>query len=156
MIVEGQKIEYSNVISKYYTFIPAEMQLAIDDFFKIISENKLTPAGPFFYSINTYNQKDISEPILAELFLPVKENNVEIDMDILNFRTYFAVSDMIMTRIDNDFETQTPICYGKLLEYTNNQGMELTAPFFHLIKVVDDKKYMQIYLGATRMLEYLP
>lgn len=154
MIVEGQKIEYRNVISKYYTFIPAEIQLAIDDFFEIISENRLTPDGPFFYSINTYNQKDTSEPILAEFFLPVKENNVEIDMEILNFRSYFAVSDMIMTRIDHDFENETLESYGKLLEYIDKQGMELTAPFFHLLKVIDEKSYMQIYLGATRIFEY--
>ncbi|MBP2099102.1 DUF5085 family protein [Enterococcus rivorum] len=155
MIAEAQKIEFRNVVSKYYTFVPSEMQLAIDDFFETIATNDLTPNGPFFYSINTFNQKNENEPILAEFFQPITEDNITLDKETLNFRTYFSVRDMIMTRIDSNFDVKTTESYSELIQYVEKQGLQITAPFFHLIKILDDKKFMEISLGATRVFEYL-
>lgn len=153
MIVEGKKIAFKNVVSKYYQFESSESSKITEDFMNLITEKNLTPNGPFFYSL--MSELGV-EPIFAMYSIPVEELRLEnLDDEDLMFQTYFLVEHMLMTRIlVKDIEQIQEIAvtkYAELIEYADENKMEIIAPFHTMLKTVDDKLYLEIYLGATRI-----
>lgn len=153
LIAEGQKISFKNVASKYYEFNSSETGNIVENFFKLIDEKHLTPNGPLFYSI----QSDIgTEPILAIYSVPVKEENL-VDMydEDLDFQTYFFIDNMIMTRTevlsDNEAEDISKKMVQQLVEYVAVNNMDIQSQFYNMIKIVDDRIYLEVYLKATRL-----
>ncbi|MCA5014311.1 MULTISPECIES: DUF5085 family protein [unclassified Enterococcus] len=152
-IAEGQKISFKNVASKYYEFDSSETGSIVENFFKIIDDKKLTPNGPLFYSI----QSDIgTEPILAIYSIPIEEDHLPdfFDED-LDFQTYFLIDNMIMTRAnilsDSEADEKSKEMVGELIEYVSVNNMEIQSQFYNMIRIVDDKIYLEVYLKATRL-----
>ena len=149
MIVEGQVISCRNVVSKLYTFYADEIELAIADLSNLLLERNLTPSGPMFYSIISDFRE---EPLTAEFFVPVEENSLpDLFDDEVDFRSYFSVDSLLLTRIDSDFETLSVEKHFELIDYTIENNMEISSPFFILTRVVDEKAYVEIYLGAMKL-----
>lgn len=155
MIVEGKKIAFKNVVSKYYQFESIESEKITEDFMTLIDEKGLTPNGPIFYSVMS---EFGAEPISAMYCIPIEENQLaNINDEDLMFQTYFLVENMLMTRIlvENKGQAQELAIkkYTELIEYTNENKMELTAPFHTMFKIVNEQLYLEIYLGATRIFQ---
>ncbi|MCU5727444.1 DUF5085 family protein, partial [Bacillus toyonensis] len=51
MIIEGQSIAYTNVVSKEYYIYYTYMKDSIDDFMLEIEKANLTAKGPLFYTL---------------------------------------------------------------------------------------------------------
>src|SRR5699024_11667711 len=102
MIFENHQIAYPNVVSKYYNFVPGEIELAIKDYDEILQRHGYHSNGTLFYSI-------ISDPtdeiMTAELFLTIKESNFHIDTEEqMYFRSYLNLKRLIMTRMIEVFD----------------------------------------------------
>ena len=148
MIVEGQIISCRNVVSKLYTFYAEEMELAIEDLSNLLIERELTPSGPMFYSIVSDFQED---PLTVEFFVPVEEVTLpNLYDEEIDFRSYFSVDSLLLTRIDQDFETLSVEKHFELIDYTIEKNMEIASPFFVLTRIVDEKVYVEIYLRALK------
>ncbi|MGX7263797.1 DUF5085 family protein [Enterococcus crotali] len=155
MIVEGKKIAYKNVVSKYYQFERSESLQITEDFMRLIDEKDLTPNGPLFYTV--MSELGV-EPIFAVYNIPVEENRLKnLDDEDLMFQTYFQVEPMLMTRaLVTDQEQAQEIAiekYAELIDYANKNNMENTAPFHNLFKIVDDQLYLEVYFGAIRVFQ---
>ncbi|CAD5900925.1 DUF5085 domain-containing protein [Carnobacterium maltaromaticum] len=150
MIAEGQKLMFKNVVSKIYNFHESEISEVLQQFTEEIEANDLHPNGPFFYSINSDLTK---KEVLAEFFVPVMENYKEFSDEYLEFQTYFFVDQMIMTRLEGDFEEEVGTKIVELIEYAHNNKMETTSPVFFKINQFEEQTFLEIYLGATRMPE---
>ncbi|MFC0232612.1 DUF5085 family protein [Vagococcus entomophilus] len=146
MIAEGQMISFRNVVSKFYTLYPNDMNLVIEEMGKELEMRNLTPSGPMFYSTITDFRE---EPLTMEVFVPVEENQLPDmqDKEII-FRSYFLIESMIMTRVSNDYETQTIEKHIELIRYTEEHNMEIGSHFFVMPRVVEDHIYIEIYLKA--------
>jgi|SRR5699024_1053868 len=128
MIFENHQIAYPNVVSKYYNFVPEEIELAIKDFDEILERHGYHSNGTLFFSI-------ISDPtdeiMTAELFLSIKESNFHIDSEEqMYFRSYFNVKPMIMTRVMEDFDSVSQVKYWELMDYMKRHGMKQRTPIF--------------------------
>jgi hypothetical protein len=153
LIVEGKKIAYKNVVSKYYQFESSESSKITEDFLDLVAEKNLTPNGPFFYSL--MSELGV-EPIFAMYSIPVEESQLEnINDEDLMFQTYFLVDHMLMTRVlIKDLEEVQELAvskYAELIEYADKNKMEIIAPFHTILKRADEKLYLEVYLGATRI-----
>src|SRR5690625_2916323 len=106
MIAKNYEIAHRNVVSKYYNVVPEEIDDAIMDLNNTLIDNVFHPVGLMFYSI-------IFEPtdgmMTIEVFIPIEEDNFSFKSgEQIYFRSYFNVKQMIMTRILDDFENESP------------------------------------------------
>ncbi|WP_066074064.1 DUF5085 family protein [Neobacillus soli] len=139
MIVENHQISYRNVASKRYNFVPEEINLAIEDFEKILSEHGYHIDGKMFFSILS---DPTAEVMTAEVFLPIEENTFTISpKEEVEFRSYFCIHPMIMTRIVDDFDQQSQMKYWELLDYIKRHDMKQKTPVF--------VEYKQSHAGRT-------
>ncbi len=146
MIVENHQIAYQNVASKYYNFLPEEIDLAIKDFDTILSDYGYETSGGMFYSIVS---DPTAEVMTAELFLTLEENyfNIPVEEDT-NFRSYFLIDHMIMTRITDDFELQSQVKYWELIEYIKEHKMIQKTPVFVEFKTTyTGQSYVEMSVG---------
>lgn len=52
MIIENHQIAYRNVASKYYNFVPEEIDLAFQDFDQILSSHGYNTADVMFFLLS--------------------------------------------------------------------------------------------------------
>ncbi|WP_106496027.1 DUF5085 family protein [Lentibacillus sp. Marseille-P4043] len=128
MIVENHHIAHLNVVSKYYRFAPEEIDIAIKDFQSVLEKHGYHPDGRMLFSILS---DPTSEIMNAEIFLPIKEDNVMIqEQEQINFRSYLSIKPMIMTRVMEDFDAQSQVRYWELIDYIRRNGMKQKTPVF--------------------------
>lgn len=85
MIIEGQSIAYTNVVSKEYYFHYEDMEEAIEHFMSEIATENLTVKGPMFYALKNIPS---DENMYVELFMPVNEDKIPAS-ETLQFRSYY-------------------------------------------------------------------
>ncbi|MEK4406313.1 DUF5085 family protein [Sporosarcina sp. FSL K6-6792] len=128
MIVENHQIAYRNVASKYYNFLPEEIDLAIQDFDAILSEHGYNSVGKMFFSIMS---NPTAEVMTAKLFIPIEENDFTIPKEEeVDFSSYFLIDRMIMTRLTDDFDAQSQVTFWELLTYIEEHEMSRKTPIF--------------------------
>ena len=147
MIVENHQIAFRNVASKFYNFLPEEIDLAIKDFDTILSDYGYQADGKIFFSIIS---DPTAEVMTAELFLRVEESYFDIPkQEEIDFRSYFLVNHMIMTRIIADFELQSQVKYWELIEYIKEHKMTQKTPIFvELITNQAGQSYAEMSVGV--------
>ncbi|WP_449354453.1 DUF5085 family protein [Virgibacillus natechei] len=128
MIVEHHHIAHRNVVSKYYSFVPEEMDIAIKDFHEIMEKHNYHSDGRMLFSILS---DPTSEIMNAEIFLPVVEDNFTMQgQEQMNFHSYLSIKPMIMTRVMEDFDAQSQVKYWELIDYIKRHGMKQRTPIF--------------------------
>ncbi|NBJ70446.1 MULTISPECIES: DUF5085 family protein [Clostridia] len=148
MIVEHHHIAHTNVVSKYYQFVPEEMELAIKDFQSILEKGGYHPDGRMLFTILS---EPTSEIMQAEIFLPIVENNfTKLDEEQqANFHSYFSVKPMIMTRIMDDFEAASQVKFWELMNYIRRNGLEQKTPVFVEYKTSHmGRRYVEMSVGV--------
>ncbi|MEK4711898.1 DUF5085 family protein [Sporosarcina sp. FSL K6-5500] len=60
----------------------------------------------------------------AELFIPIEAE------EEINFSSYFLINRMIMTRLTDDFDTQSQVTFWELLIYIEEHEMSRKTPIF--------------------------
>ncbi|MDM5333147.1 DUF5085 family protein [Ureibacillus composti] len=129
MIVEKHQITYRNVASKYYNFVPEEIHLAFEDFDRVLSKYGFNVANTMFFSI-------ISDPtasvMTAEIFRPIEESDFSAmpTSEGVNFRSYFSVDGMLMTRIMDQFDELSQVKYWELVKHIQENDFTQSSPIF--------------------------
>ena len=147
MIVENHQIAYRNVTSKYYSFLPEEIDVAIEDFDRILSNYGFNTSGTMFFSI-------ISDPtdeiMTAELFFPIEESHFNIPVEEeIKFSSYFFINRMLMTRVTEDIESASQVKYWALLDYIKEHDMTQKTPMFMEVKNTNQgQAYMEMSIGV--------
>ena len=147
MIVENHQITYRNVASKLYNFLPEEIDIALKDFDMILTSNDYHPTGTIFFTIIS---DPTSEVMTAELFLPIMENYFSLPKEKkVNFRSYFAVDNLLMTRVTDNFDEQSQVKYRELFDYMKQHSMiQKTPVFVQYRKTKSNQTYAEISLGV--------
>ncbi len=145
MISYHQSIHEMNVVSCLYQVNLSDLSVAFNDFITNITSAGYTIAGQLFYSINS----DLSqtENMIAELFIPIEEDNCKIG-DRFSFRTYFQLTDMMVTRVQGDTERDFSEAIRMLMDEIVNKDLEIKTPTFYKVYLTDSgESFTDIMLG---------
>ena len=147
MITGNHKIAHRNVVSKYYNFLPEEIDVAIKDFVMILEKEGYQPNGSLFFSIIS---DPTAEVMTAELFLTIEEENFTVQTDEeMFFRSYFLMNPMIMTRITDDFDAKSQVKYWELINYIKQNGLKQRTPVFVEFKSSHSgRDYVEMSVGV--------
>lgn len=144
MIIENDSIELRNVVSRRYSLHYSQFPKAMEDFYRLLEEKKLTPTGTLFYSLNNV---PVDEQMAIEVFATVEEKYVLEDDDLF-FRSYFTVKDMIMTYYFGNVEKLTELAYAELIQFIEENDLEMASPIFHFFKGDRDFHYVELRVGV--------
>lgn len=144
MLIEKQSIAYTNVVSREYIFHYPDMKEAIEDFMSEISKVNLTIKGPMFYAL-----KNIPSDgnMYIELFMPVNEDKIPIS-ETLQFRSYYYVDEMLMKRYTGDYEKLTEQVYGEMLQYMEDNNLNLASPIYHVFSGDESLQYVEVKIAV--------
>lgn len=146
MIVKDHQIAYRNVASKYYRFLPEEIDLAIQDFSEILSDYGFHASGAMFFSILS---DPTAEIMTAEVFIPLEESHFTIPKEEeIKFRSYFSISRMLMTRVVEDVENVSQVKYWALFDYIKKHELTQKTPIFVEVKTTNQGvSYSEMSIG---------
>ncbi|WP_010532273.1 DUF5085 family protein [Lentibacillus jeotgali] len=146
MIVDNHYIACRYVASKYYSFVPEEIDIAIKDFQSILENHGYHSDGRMFFSILS---DPTDEVMNAEIFLPIWEDHFTIqDKEQVNFHSYLLIKPMIMTRVIEDFDEQSQIKYWELIDYLQRNRLKQRTPIFVEFKNSHlGRKYIEMSVG---------
>lgn len=129
MIAKNHQITYKNVASKYYNFLPEEIELAFADLDQILENYGFHVKDQLFFSIIS----DPTAPVMtAEIFRPIEEDDF-LPMpksEDIRFRSYFSVNGMLMTRITDHYDEQSQKKYWELVEHIQMNNLVQSSPVF--------------------------
>nr|WP_106782998.1 DUF5085 family protein [Lysinibacillus timonensis] len=129
MIAQNHQITYRNVASKYYNFVPEEIELAFADFDQTLENYGFHVTDQLFFAIIS----DPTSPVMtAEIFRPIEEDNFTTmpKSEDIRFRSYFSVNGMLMTRITDQFDEQSQTKYWELVEHIQKNEIVQSSPVF--------------------------
>ncbi|MGE6619692.1 DUF5085 family protein [Bacillus mycoides] len=144
MIIEGQSIAYTNVVSKEYYFHYEDMEEAIEHFMSEIVTANLTIKGPMFYALKNIPS---DENMYVELFMPVNEDKIPAS-ETLQFRSYYYVDEMLMKRYTGDYEKLTEQVYGEMLQYMEDNNLNLASPIYHVFSGDESLQYVEVKIAV--------
>lgn len=145
MVLLGDSIRYTNVLSKKYSFHHHDMNEVIEGFFDDIVKSTATVKGPFFYSINNVPTDEI---VYAEFFMPVEQNDVDVPEGMF-FHSYFNIEDMVTFCVYERVEEATEIAYGHLIAYIHQNRLRQVTPIFHVVSGDHSLQYVSIKIGIA-------
>jgi len=149
MVLLGDSIQYSNVVSKTYCFHYNEISKTIERFIQEIIQAKATIKGPLFYSIN---HVPMEEMVAAEFFMPVFEDRIELEEE-MHFHSYYHIEDMITFNIHEQFETATEAAYDALMDFMDKNQLQQTTPIYHILAGEDSLQSVFIKVGIAPVLK---
>src|SRR5690625_2190021 len=147
MITDNHQIAHRNVVSKYYNFLPEEIDVAIKDFDSILEEQGYHTNGTMFFSIIS---DPTEEDMTAEIFLTIEEDHFikKIDEEMF-FRSYFLISPMIMTRVMDDFDEKSQVKYWDLIKFIKRNRLKQQTPVFVEFKNSHSgRNYVEMSVGV--------
>lgn len=145
MISYHQSIHEMNVVSCLYQVNLSDLSEAFNDFLNRIISAGYTIDGQLFYSINSDLMQ--KENMLVELFVPIEEEIFDMDKRF-TFRTYFQVTDMMVTRVKGDMERDFSEEIQVLISEIVDQNLTVKTPTFYKIYVTDDEEiFTDIMIG---------
>lgn len=139
MISYHQSIHEMNVVSCLYQVNLSDLSEAFNDFLNHITLAGYTINGQLFYSINSDLRQ--TENMIVELFVPIEEETCALDERFI-FRTYFQVTDMMLTRVKGDMERDFSEAIQVLLSEIVDQNLTVKTPTFYKIYVTDDEEIL--------------
>lgn len=147
MVFENYEIAYRNVASKYYNVAPEELDEAVKDFLQILLDNECDPIGTMFYSIIIESTDGI---MTVEIFMPILKDYIKVPEDEqVYFRSYFNVKPMIMTRVLNNIEVESPKKHRELHAYIRRNGLQQKTPVFVEYKLNhENEMYVEMSVGV--------
>lgn len=131
MVIENETIMHKNVVWHTYEIHYSQLNVALDDFNEKLVNAGLTVKGPLFYAL--YNIP-FDERILIDIYMPVEQSYVSAEKTDLMFQSYFFIDDMLMTRVNNNFEINTEHALDELLRYAIQQEYQIISPIFHIFR----------------------
>lgn len=137
-----EKLAYQNVVSRRATFHYSTLGEHLTAFVSDIVRQGGTPKGPYLYSLNNVPLDEITD---IEFFLPIRESTFSA-VEGTRFHSYFEISPLVKGIVTGDFERRTEQVYAQLLATLEGNGLEINAPFFHVLPE-DGSKYASVYVG---------
>lgn len=127
--VRAERIfEARNVIKKRTRFHFSQMEKELELFLETIDQAGGHPDGPVVYSLNNIPYDGYMD---IEFFLPLKEEY--LDIEGMNFSSYFEVQNMIMITMQGDYEELTKVAYARLLWTLEQNDQAQNTPFYHIL-----------------------
>lgn len=145
MVLLGDSIRYTNVISKRYRYHYRDMNEVMESFINDVVKANGTVKGPLFYAIHNV---PLDEMLNAEFFMPVYEDRVDLQDD-MKFHSYFNIEGMVTYCVFDQFETSTEAAYGILMQYMETSGLRQTTPIFHVVSGDQSQPYIFIKIGIV-------
>jgi len=145
-MIENHSLSYQNIVSKYYRFLPENIEEAFIDLRDIITKQGCHPAGALFFSVLSEPTEEI---MLAEIFMSIEENHVDFpEEEDVKFRSYFNIKPMLMTRIRDDFYHEAQVKYGELHRYIEEHQLTDKTPIFMELKLDNEgNNYLEMSIG---------
>ncbi|GAA4143891.1 DUF5085 family protein [Leifsonia shinshuensis] len=137
-----EKLAYQNVVSRRATFHYSALGEQLGSFVSDVVRQGGTPKGPYVYSLNNVPLDEITD---IEFFLPIRESTFAAE-EGTRFHSYFEVGPLAKGIVAGDFEHRTEQVYAQLLAALDGNGLEINAPFFHVLPE-DGSKYASVYVG---------
>lgn len=137
-----EKLAYQNVVSRRATFHYSTLGAQLAAFVSDVVRRGGTPKGPYVYSLNNVPLDEITD---IEFFLPIREDTFTAE-EGTRFHSYFEVGPLVKGIVTGDFEHRTEQVYAQLLAALDGNGLEINAPFFHVLPE-DGSKYASVYVG---------
>lgn len=146
MIGYHQAIHERNVVSCLYQVDLVNLSEVFADFIATIIDSGYTPVGPLFYSINSDLRQ--TRDMIVEVFIPIEEEKVQLDK-CFNFRTYFQLLNLMVTRVAGDSEQEFSKGIELLIEQIIEQELTITTPSFYRIHLTEDGRQLtDIMIGV--------
>ncbi|KZE38544.1 lactoylglutathione lyase [Bhargavaea cecembensis] len=148
-VAENRSITHRNIVSKLYSFVPAEIGIALEDFRGILERHGVTPDGRLFFAMLS---EPTAEVMTAELFMGIGEDDFTppADEEVM-FRSYFEVRNLHTIRIMEDIDAQSQIAYWELAKNVDESGLHQTTPVFVEYKQSPrGGTYVEMSVGAVR------
>ncbi|SEI77981.1 protein of unknown function [Bhargavaea ginsengi] len=149
IVAENRSIKHRNIVSKLYSFVPAEIGIALEDFRGILEQHGVTPDGRLFFSM-------LSEPtanvMTAELFMGIEEGDITLPPEEeVMFRSYFEIRNLHTIRLMEDIDAQSQVAYWELAKHVDAGGYHQTTPVFVEYKQSPQGgTYVEMSVGAVR------
>lgn len=144
MMIEEQSIAYTNVVSREYLFHYTDMEKVIEDLLTEIAQANLTIKGPMFYALkNVPSDGDM----FIELFMPVHESSIP-KSETMKFRSYYYVDNMLMKRYAGDFERLTEYAYAEMLQYMEDNQLDIISPIYHIFSGDESLQYVDLKIAV--------
>lgn len=144
MIIENDSIELRNVVSRKYVLEDSQFPKAMYDFEQLLNDRKLTPTGTLFFSLDTFPSEG---HFAVEIYATVEEDFVSQNTDLF-FRSYFTVSNMMMTYYTGPVERLTKSAYAEIIQFIEDNDWALASPFFQFFKGDRDFQYIELKVGV--------
>lgn len=147
-ITENRMIRHRNVASKRYSFVPAEIGLAFEDFRTILQPHGANVDGRLFF---TMLNEPIAEVMTAELHMGIKEDDLTIPAEEeVIFRSYFEVKGLAKIRLMDDFDEQSQVAYWALYDHVKKGNLQQKTPVFVEYKQAPDgNTYVEMSVGVS-------
>lgn len=145
MIYSDDAIRYTNVVSAPYRVHYLEQEAVLKQFMTRLSE-RFTLKGPLFYSLNNVPLDGI---VHLEYFMPVAEERFDLWGETnWRFHSYYGIQDMLSYCLTGDPEAETLIAYRMLLDHMEQNNMDQTTPFYHVLSGDRSLPYSFVKVGA--------
>ncbi|WP_051291422.1 DUF5085 family protein [Fictibacillus gelatini] len=146
MVIEYETIMHKNVVWHTYEIHYSEFEKALDHFNDLLVNARLTISGPLFYAL--YNIP-FDERMLIDIFIPVEQSYVSKESD-LNFQSYLYIDEMLMTRVNNNFESNTEHAYDELFRYALSHDYKIISPIFHILRGDEKRQWVELKVKVLR------
>ena len=144
------EIDYNNVVFKQYTFPYRQFKSIMADFSKEILEDKLTPNGMLFYSVDGFNRKSETDAdVIMTIYQPVKETSVSEDATY-SFADRFTYGNMSYKIVREDFDVNIELAYSDLYKQAELEGKRITSPFFNEFILDKDENGKNIVICVVK------
>ena len=85
--------------------------------------------------------------MFIELFMPVYESSIP-KSETMKFRSYYYVDNMLMKRYAGDFETLTEYAYAEILQYMEDNELDMVSPIYHIFSGDEELQYVEIKIAV--------
>lgn len=147
-VLFGEGLAYQNVVSYRAKFHYSKLGEYAEAFAADVVKLGGTVKGPYFYSLNNVPMDEVTD---IEFFLPIQQSAFEA-VEGMRFHSYYSLSPLALGTVIGDIETNTEYVYALLLASLERRGLEVNAPFFHVLPE-DRSPYVSVYLGYADPLE---
>lgn len=147
MLTEHHKIAYRNVASKYYNFVPEELDGVVKDFNQRLLAYGYETEGIFFISLLS---EPTAEVMTAKIFLPIVESEFQVPVEeAIDFNSYFSVDQLVMTRVKEEVEKVSQEKYWEIVHYIEERGLQRKTPMFIEFKQdAAEQIYVEMSVGV--------
>jgi hypothetical protein len=144
--IEGDFIDFPNVISKTY-LMPADLAgNAVKDFMDSIMDAGIEPASLPFFIVD----EDEDGAVRMKLHVSVRQCDPKLSHG-LHFDSYFGINHMAALSVAGSPEENMAEVYVQLFDYLEEHSLQAVTPVFHVLRGGQDNHYVILKIGYAEV-----